>query len=295
MSGVITLQTYSRPNLLSKCLRSIERLNNSSKVQKIIVLQTGNSKVENIVRRFSNPMTRVLEVSGVERTALQNINFNRFLAMETAFSDPHVDWVLSLEEDVQLAPGALEFINQIYGLFKTFDEFRGINLGSIETNPNYIDSFSLLRYGLHGNASMVTRRTWSRMKFWQLRKKLSWFAFDGCVEGVMKSGFVVTPNITFVLDLGWFSGTHTTPTPDSPYYLANQQSWSVRCQSEVQVFRPYSVKHSWREDCVTYEEKDDFRYFLKEIYNFMYHTLVFQNLLKHFRILKHIFLNSNKG
>jgi len=286
--GVVNLQTYSRPHLLERCLKSIYSMINIEDYRKLFVLQLGDRRVENLVHKSKDAGTEIVEVDGGARTPLGNMNFNRWLALERAFDEYDCDWVLSIEEDVEVAPGTLLFIEEIYARFKDTPKFRGINLGSILSLEELVNSYSLQRFGVHGCGSVITRNTWKKIKKHQIDRTLKDFALDGAIEGIAKSGFMVTPNVTLYLDHGWDSGTHNKSNYNDLHFVLNRESWQTRINSTPAKFKEIPISIPWREDCVLYDKKDNFKYSLLAIKSRMYHTLPYQRLLKakrHFKVL----------
>ena len=290
--GLINLQTYSRPHLLSRCLESIYSMENSAKTDKMIVLQVGNLEVERLVYAYADERTEVIEVDGRHRTPLQNMNFNRWLALERGFYEQRKDWILSVEEDIELAPETLSFISQVYSTFSDNRKFRGINLGSILDKQELLDTYSLQRFGVHGCGSVLTRRTWSIAKYCGAKKTLKKYAFDGFLEGITKSGFMVTPNITLYLDSGWDSGTHNSHTGSEPHYMENRQSWVARDSKRVDKFRQFNIEIPWREDCVPYNPEEDFRYLIRAAYLVLNHSKILRPIFMIFRIMRNMFRNT---
>lgn len=285
--GVINLQTYSRPHLLSKCLSAIYSMEHSMEYDKIVVLQVGNKKVEELVYEFADNRTQILEVDGRNRTPLQNMNFNRWMALENAFSSPKRKWVFSIEEDVEVSRESLIFIDQVYRTYSTNRKFRGINLGSILSDPELIDTYSLQRFGVHGCGSVLTRKTWSIVKWSGVRSTLNKYPLDSAIEGIAKNGFMVTPNITMYLDNGWDSGTHNQSSGNEPHYVMNRESWKLRTSTFTEYFREYTTPIPWRYDCVLFEPKDNFKYLLKSWLWQFNHFAIFRALFNSLRqILK---------
>ena len=271
-AGVINLQTYSRPHLVAKCLESIYAMEKAVNYHKIIVLQVGNREVEELVYDYADSKTQIIEVDGTERSPLQNMNFNRWLALEEAFKHKEVNWVLSIEEDVEVARESLLFIEQIYQQFCFEKKFRGINLGSILENPELLNTYSLQRFGVHGCGSVLTRRTWRLVKLSLIEKTTRDFPLDGALEGLVKSGFMVNPNITMYLDRGWDSGTHNKHTGEETHYVLNEKSWKTRQSKTTLSFERFDIQIPWRSDCIIYQSKDNPVHTMKWVIMRIYHA-----------------------
>ena len=158
--GLLNLSTYSRPELLEKCLSSIAEADADANYPKLIVLQKGNSEVSRIVKEFADKKTQIIEVDGTQRTPLQNMNHNRWLSWKTGFENSDIDWMLSVEEDAVIHPSTLYFVEQIYEKYSNRRKFRGINLTSRLSDVGNLGTYSELRFGLHGCGAVITRETW---------------------------------------------------------------------------------------------------------------------------------------
>jgi hypothetical protein len=214
------------------------------------------------------------------------MNFNRWIALEKGFSEDNKDWILSVEEDIELAPDTLSFITQVFSKFSNNRKFRGINLGSVLSDPELLDTYSLQRFGVHGCGSVLTSRTWSIAKCSGAKMTLDKFALDGFLEGIAKSGFMVTPNVTLYLDCGWNSGTHNSHTGNEPHYINNRKSWQIRASRRVEEFHQYDIGIPWRKDCLPYDSKDNLKYLIKGIYYVLNHFLISRLMFAALRITR---------
>ena len=137
------------------------------------------------------------------------------------------------------------------------------NLGSLELKTqNNLGTYSLIRFGLHGQAGVITRRTWRKFTMGKLLRNISADGWDSRFEFVIKSGFMVTPNASRLLDRGW-DGTHAPTDPLHPYFEKQKLSW---VGTEPFVHLPYAradQKHSWRTDAVNFRRRDSWLYLLR--------------------------------
>lgn len=245
--GVVVIATYKRAQLLRKCLLSLYDAVDSNQLEKVLIVQDGSAEVLNIAKSFVDDRTHLIQVPRRSDSPLVNINLNYLDGFRMAFSDLHADWVLSLEEDSVISSDALVFIDAMYRKYVGNKSFRGVNLGSLECDVAYASTYSLLRYGLHGGAGMFSRRTWDAIGKWGLIRNIDRRGFDSQVEHYLKSGFMVTPNLSKSMNYGWIEGTHVHLTHDTePFFQAMEKSWSMTCSSSI--FRQLDVIHSWRED-----------------------------------------------
>jgi hypothetical protein len=188
------------------------------------------------------------------------IDRNRALAYDLAFRSLDADACLVVEDDVLLAPDALAFCRSMLERYTESRLFRGVNLGSHETGPKATpEGYSLLRFGLHGQAAMLPARTWRHLSDAGLldwRKQGHW---DARIEDHMKSGFVATPNRSRYLDLGT-RGVHRNSRSDGVYFAKLQESWVGDEPVMPDLYRHEQIQHAWRRDARSYRKWEFVRY-----------------------------------
>ena len=272
MAGLLNLSTYSRPDLLEQCLRSIYSLENGQSLPKLIILQTGNNQVSKLIDRFLDSSTKIIKVDGSGKSPLENINFNRWISWKIGFEVFKSDWILSVEEDSVIHPKALLFVETIYNTYNSDSKFRGINLGSKLTDPSLLGTYSILRYGLHGCGGVITKKTWESFNQSELKRHLAEVPIDALIETNLKSGFMVTPNLSFYADFGWIGGTHISSTM-SQQHLNIYESFKLNTLDSDD-YTEMTTTHMWRRDCIPYKRlHDPFYYLVRLLYAFTSHKL----------------------
>jgi len=263
MPGAVVLTTYSRPELLERCLLSLNAARRSGNFQVVVVLQPGSSQVGDVVERLVPASAIVARSPARGGPAIQVIRRQVLVGLSIAFSNPSVDWVLKLEEDSQIAHDALAFVEFVHDRYKRRAAYRGVNLGSLEFGPGLGDSFTLLRYGLHGFGGVVTRRVWRTIQASSVRVRPN-DGFDGLVEPILKTGFMVTPNLSRVMNHGWIGGTHVeTATSPPEFFAALNKSFQLAESYQPGAYSRMDIPHSWREDAVLYRVLDTPEYLLR--------------------------------
>jgi len=255
MAGLLNLSTYSRPELLEQCLASLYHLENSENLTKLIILQTGNDQVSKLVDSFLDSRTQVIKVDGDGKSPLENINFNRWISWKVGFEIFKADWILSIEEDVILHPKALTFVDAVYEKYHSNSRFRGINLGSELTDYSLVGTYSILRFGLHGCGGVITKKTWENFDQSSLIRQIAEMPIDSSIEANLKSGFMVTPNLSLYADFGWIGGTHTSSTR-SERHLNIYKSFKINT-FESGEYIELTSPHTWRHDCIPYRRLHD--------------------------------------
>ncbi len=288
--GLLNLATYSRPELLKKCLSSIANAESSQNYPKLIVLQKGDAEVSRNVNEFADQLTQVIEVDGTKRTPLQNINHNRWLSWKSGFENSDIDWMLSVEEDVVLHPSTLLFVEQILNKYSGNPKFRGINLASRLSDMENLGTYSELRFGLHGCGAVITRETWDLFNKFEFGGKLETEPLDALIEPILKTGFMVTPNLSLLEDFGWYKGTHTSSDSSDVHYVEISNSFNSNRLPLSHQFQIKSVNPHWRSDCIIYSDADNFYFkvklFLVPILRSRVYTCTYSNLRKLSRKIK---------
>ena len=170
------------------------------------------------------------------------------MGYELCFKILKCDWVLAIEDDVELGFDSVTFVSTLFLEYKSRLGFRGINLGSYEQGKEVgTHEYSLLSYGLHGQAAAITKKTWSHFDSNQLLSNASTKPLDSAMETYLKTGFMVTPNRSRYADNGW-NGTHAPKNPDDPYYQKLRGSWIGPNPFPVSKYRLNQINHSWRSD-----------------------------------------------
>lgn len=256
MKKAIVVFAFARAQLLRDCIQSILSADGSQNWLKVLVLQVGHAEVEEVVREFEANFDLVLRLKAQHQTALGNINQNRITGTSICFDLLGSDIVLGIEEDTMIGYDALCFIDQMVERYHSNKAFRGINLGSLEpkTEENFY-SYSLLRFGLHGQAGALTRKTWEKFSPKELLGDISREGWDSKIEYQLKTGFMATPNASRFLDRGW-AGTHAPSDSMHPYFEKQRLSWVGRDPITSSKFLRMDVRHSWRIDAVNFRLRD---------------------------------------
>ena len=267
MKKAIAVFAHSRKGLLKDCIMSILGAHGNEDWLKVLVCQTGHTDVASVVREYEDEFDLVMRLKPQHKTALANINQNRLIGTSICFDLLGSDIVLGIEEDTMIAYDALKFIDQVFLRYQSKIGFRGINLGSHEprTTEN-INTYSLLRFGLHGQAGVITSKTWRNLSIKKIRKNITTEGYDSWMEYYLKSGFMVTPNASRLKDIGW-NGTHAPKDPNDKYYKESEASWVGAEDLGLFGYSLKNSRHDWRDDIRRY------RWFSTPWYIFKY-TLI---------------------
>ncbi len=264
---IIVVFCHSRAEVLNKCLTSLKKATDIDSWSVNVVHQHGFDSVERVIQKHRKLIDNLIVTKSNFDFPLGNINYNRILGTNFAFEILEADCLLGIEEDSKLSTDTLVFIDFVYNKYKKKKAFRGINLGSIEHGNNVTEnSYSLLRSGLQGSAGVITRKTWrgiQRKKLFEFNLADKTIAWDGKIEFYLKSGFMVTPNLSRYLDLG-HGGTFAPISKNDPYFLENKKSWYSKNISVITSYQHLQINHRIRFDTVRYRLIHSFVYLLRQ-------------------------------
>lgn len=254
MKLVAVFFAYNRPDLFKDSLLSFNLAQDSSQWQKIIVWQQGFDAMRKVIESSCKDFDTVIETRGDKPTALANINFNRILGMQVGFKIFKADFVLGIEEDSVISSDALVFVKFAYKKYKNYRKFMGVNLGSVESfDSNNLNGYTRLRYGLQGQAGGLTNKAWTKCSKLLNNFDNNNIGWDSRIEYLLKTGFMVTPNISRMNDLGWLNGTHAPKDPNHNHYTRLRENWAGSTVECDKLYREIPIFHSWRADVVNYK------------------------------------------
>jgi hypothetical protein len=223
-------------------LHSVSELRGLESTKLSLFVQKGNKQVEKYIfdnLDFFDTITYIAKESDI---AAENILFNRNLAYQVAFGSKECELVIFFEEDVEVARDLIEFSIEINNIYKSDKNFHGINYGSV-LKHNSINTYSILRYGMHGPASAISRQAWE--KYTRSRHKMYGYKhFDGIIEYVLKTGFMVTPNRSLYFDNG-LSGSHTG-NDDIGFLKQLRESFRIDIENPGSGYEVCQMDANWR-------------------------------------------------
>jgi hypothetical protein len=264
--GAVLVVAFDRAGELRKCLSSVV-MQTGLDCPLIVFHQIGNQSVKEVIEEYGSEIHKLVSFTHMGETPLENININRILGYEYCFRILKVKWVLAVEDDIELGADAVKFVSEIMHSHRKRISFRGVNLGSFEIEGYAsLDGYSRLSYGLHGQASAITQRTWKHFRRKNLIEKANRKPLDSAMEFYLKLGYMVTPNRSRYLDNGW-NGTHAPKNPNDTYFKKLRRSWVGSEPFFVNRYRHQQIAHSWRADCRTFTLTSFFRVTLYALRN----------------------------
>jgi len=281
----IVIICYSRPELLTNCIDSVLRARDNEKFSKIIIQQTGNIEVAKVVEKYRGQFDQVIQVDR-SGSATENISRNRYLAYQVSFDQLQSDYSIVLEDDVEISEDALVFADEMHMKYRGNKNFRAVNLGSgVKFEESNMFTFSRVRYALHGPASMIPRSSWNLISAKGIERLVSKGIFDGVIECLIKTGFVIMPNVSRYKDFGYI-GTHSDESNQSSYFSKLLESSSTGLPLADKEFSESFIDQNWRSDCVRYRPYAKLHYLIRALIIFNSDKQPFKTLWK-----THFFVN----
>jgi hypothetical protein len=272
MIGAIGVATFSRAEHLNNCIESIVRAKGSRDIPLLVLHQIGDPEVKRILTNWRPHIQVLIELDSKEESALKNINFNAILLRNIALDVMGLDWFLGIEEDVVIGGDSVAFIENMMGKYSKKRAFRGVNLGSNLPRGAYgTNNYSKMRYGMQGQASAITQRTWKKFNIGQLNRNSSWKGLDSMMENYLKSGFMCTPLLSRYLDRGW-GGTHAPRDPQHDYYLKLEESFVDLPENVPLKYLENKIRIPWRKDALLYNPGFTLIQVVKNFTKYNYHT-----------------------
>jgi hypothetical protein len=257
----VSIITYRRSKLLDLCLKSVNDAMYKKAYPVYIIIQDALEDDLRVLNKHKSIITEISHIQSKGADVEELINSNRFRAWELPLIEKEHQFVICLEDDVEVAPDIFDFTEQVLKQNIDFKNFWGINYGSFE-KPADLGSYSRLRFGLHGPASLISSKSFKRFKMQRLQKFKGAIPWDSWVEPLMKTGFVATSNVSRYRDNG-FSGTHATIQNHSKYFQQLNNSFENNAPKSPLEYKNKDIEHKWRGDCLIYSSNGTIKWYLK--------------------------------
>jgi len=250
-SLAVSIITYRRSQLLDQCLESVQLAMIKKKYPVYIIIQDASSDDMDVLRKYEVFISEIVHTSSDGLHVEDLINRNRILAWELPLIQRGHQHVICLEDDVEVSADIFEFTERVLDQNSDSKDFWGINYGSFE-KPEELGSYSKLRFGLHGPASLVSKTSLQKFQLKTLRKFAGAIPWDGWIEPIVKGGFVATSNVARYKDNGT-DGTHATNANHSEYFAKLNLSFMYGQTRPSMEYLNLDIEHTWRKDCVAYK------------------------------------------
>ena len=261
--GVLLVLAHARSELLDELFESINRISGVEKVSIVVVRQLGIESVSGTLNKWQQLIDFRVETDGSAGSTAENISRNRLAGYAVSFDSLGADWVLAVEDDVLLASDAVVFTNFVFEKYKSHRNFRAINLGSrLIKSELGVNTYCLTRFGIYGQASVLPRATWQKMRRLEIIELARSGHWDSAMEAFAKTGFCVAPNNSRYLDRGWTGATHMSSNPEDDYYKDIGASFIDHDMSPETCYQRMDLGYSWRADLKKYRSWENFFFWI---------------------------------
>jgi len=250
LNGTIVLICFNRPDHLKLTIGQLKKAQDFKLFQTIVVQQLGNTEVSSELEK-SLPGVKAIQTSyGQDVPVRLRINSNVYQGVSKAFEDPKCDFVVILEDDIFIASDFLWFVRFVIWKMSGDRNFRAVNgFSRMPRDPfrkNFTQGYVRLNFGA-GWGWGFDRETFMKLKsVWFGDENDHW---DGLIEDFLRTGFVVNPLTSRVINLGLEgSGLHSGVN----IKLDNDMINSFEGNSVQSFYRPFHEKNTpfvWRKDC----------------------------------------------
>ena len=271
----VSIITYRRSHLLDLCLQSLSLAMSKKRYPIYILIQDADPEDLAILKKHSDLITETTYVNKNGKNVEELINNNRISAWEIPLIARGHQYVICLEDDVEVSPDIFDFTEEVLAQNVKTKNFWGINYGSFE-KPDELGTYSKLHYGIHGPASLVGRESIKKFKLNKLKKFGGAIPWDAWVEPLVKTGFMATSNVSRYRDNG-HSGTHMSLQNNSRYFQKLNESFVYGLTGHATSYFNSDIEHQWRADCSIYNEKGKIKRHLRFIAVRLYQ--IFKTLL----------------
>lgn len=267
LKGVICIVCFNRPTELEIVIQAVENSKLSNQ-QVLIVCQRGNSEVERIVNSLDeNSFKKVFTPKISSESVKSIINRNVYTAFYQGFSN-NADYVVLIEDDIEVHPSFLTFVDQIHKVEENNNEFRAVNgFSAAQEDPALKNGYGKYRFGVGWGWSMSSRIWNDLTSIWHGNEDAHW---DGLIEPFMRTGFVVMPNTSLIKNLG-LNGKGANSGDDPVLSLAIEKSFRIENNflGTAWAFNQSDIK--WREDCFAYVPPINVRgVFIDKLFRLLY-------------------------
>ena len=253
---------YKRAEILKRTLISLESADQVNVSEIHIVLQGNDSEVRSVLNSVNWKYNLIQTNYSLNVSAKEAINRNLYSGLSSAFENRAIDYVVVLEDDICVSKDFFNFVFAVYNQNHLDGSFRAINgFSGIPRELTKASNYGRYRFGV-GWGWALPRRTWEALNsIWMGNEDQHW---DGLIESFMKTGYVVAPGMSRILNIGFGDGaTHTNATHD-PQILNTQQKIEASfidlpLERSESLFTLEPSDLMWREDCRVYRPEIDFR------------------------------------
>ena len=215
---VIVVLAHSRVRELEKVLRSLVRADGFTSYESVAVVDGNKSEVVNLLLEVLRPNHLVCIQNSLGRTSSQRINESLRTGLSLAFDNLRAPYAVVIEDDVVVGLNFFRFIEASHAKFRNNPLYRGVNgfsnfLGELNSESQEIEGVRL-NYGL-GWGWSVTRSLYRSIRPFLGRQEEDELIWDCAVEPYVRTGFVVNPVHSQIMNIGFDELATHTNSPQS--------------------------------------------------------------------------------
>ncbi len=250
-NGAVLLITFMRTEELKQTIDHLRSAWDEAYKELYVVVHTDFPKVRRLINEIEWINPQVIEVAhNIHATSAANINRNVFLGLTEIFRRLDIDFATVVEDDICVSSDFLQFSSQIYKSEISNSHFMGVNgFSGAEYSAQMKDKYGKFRFGF-GWGWTIPRRTWEKIQSnFQSNPQSHW---DGLIESIVKSGFVVMPHNSRVFNIG-FGETASHTIEKSEYEILLRESYGpMEGDSFIGSYQLARFDLNWRIDAISY-------------------------------------------
>jgi hypothetical protein len=241
-------------------IQAIEK-GNTLNLDVVIICQRGCPEVEKIVSGLNPRYIKIFTPERESESVKSLINRNIHTGLQESFSRG-ADYVVVIEDDIEISPGFIHFVDTLQKDLGSDPSFRAINGFSANNFKSEISTgYGKYRFGV-GWGWSINRNIWKKLsEFWTGKENAHW---DGLIEPYIRTGFVVMPNHSLIVNHG-LKGNGSNSANDPEFDEAITSSFQMN-QTLASVHWQYNqVDINWRGDCFDFLAAKNLRSFLVNV------------------------------
>jgi hypothetical protein len=256
--GAIVLVAYNRPVELRSVISAIKNCKREEINELVIALQLGNDEVQDICSKIDWIKTRIT-ISNPDFVSIKKrINYNVFQGISSAFQNSLNDWIVLIEDDIVVASDFFRFVSRIMAQYSGEEKFFGVNgFSGIHSEKVTPSEFGTYRYGF-GWGWAINRKIWNYLNnYWNGNEDFHW---DVLIEPVVKTGFVVMPLQSRILNIGFNErASHTFKIDGGVDTQETKLKESFMSSDFAGQYVERTQHLNWRRDCRIYIDSGSIR------------------------------------
>lgn len=246
-------------------IRAIEK-GNALNLDVIIVCQRGCPEVEKIVLGLNPRYIKIFTPERMSESVKSLINRNIHTGLQEGFGRG-ADYVVVVEDDIEISPSFIHFVNTLQKDLGSDPSFRAINGFSANNLSSEITAgYGKYRFGV-GWGWSINRNVWKKLsEFWSGKENAHW---DGLIEPYIRTGFVVMPNHSLIVNHG-LKGNGSNSANDPEFDEAITSSFQINRKLDSNRWQYNQVDINWRGDCFDFLPTKNLRGFVVHV---LFHIL----------------------